>query len=65
VDGKESVAMAIGIESKAKASLGSWIVLTEWDEDHIICLKSVKIDGKRMKADTWYMLKDGKFVKSE
>jgi hypothetical protein len=57
--------MAIGFDSKAKASLGSWIVLTEWDEDHIIFLKSAKIDGKRMKPDTWYMLKGGKFVKSE
>ena len=64
VEGKESVAMAIGYKSKAKGALGCWIVLAEWDEDgeHIIDVRSTKVDGDIIKADTWYILKDGKFV---
>lgn len=25
-------------------------------------LKAVKVDGEKIKADTWYTLKDGEFV---
>lgn len=65
--GKDSVAIAWGIESKAKAALGSYIVLAEWEEDDdgnytIKCAKMHKVDGKTIKPDTFYMLKDGKFV---
>jgi transcription elongation factor len=67
VEGKESIACGLGIENKAKASLGSWIVLTEWGQGdnggwHIKSLKSAKIDGRKLKADVWYELKNGKFV---
>ena len=66
VDGKESVAMAIGYESKAKGKKGCWLVLAEWeyingDGYHIKDVQSVKIDGKNIKANTWYTLKNGKF----
>jgi hypothetical protein len=66
--GKESIAAAIGINSKAKAAKGSWIVLSEWKQDkedswHIKSVKSANVDGKKIKADTWYSLKNGKFVK--
>jgi len=65
VIGKESIACGLGIKSRAKASLNSWIVLAERnDKGVILFIKSAKIDGKRMKADTWYNLIDGKFVKS-
>ena len=65
--GKDSVAIAWGIESKAKAALGSYIVLAEWVEDENVgykfkCAKMHKVDGKTIKPDTFYMLKDGKFV---
>ena len=65
--GDEGVAIALGIESKAKAALGGWIVLTEWKRDknynwHRKKLKSAKVDGKRIKADTFYKLENGKFV---
>jgi hypothetical protein len=67
VEGKESVAMAIGYESKAKGALGCWLVLAEWEQDsngkwHIKTVKSAMVDGKRIKPDTWYMLRNGKFV---
>lgn len=67
VSGKESIAIATGYQSKAKGALGCWIVLAEWDNngEHIICVKSHKVDGNTIKADTFYTLKNGKFVKAE
>ena len=67
VSGKESIAIATGCQSKAKGALGCWIVLAEWDDngEHIICVKSHKVDGNTIKADTFYTLKNGKFVKAE
>ena len=63
VTGKDSIAVANGVGAMAKASLGSWIVLTEYGDDgHIINVKSAKIDGKKLKADTLYTLKGGKFA---
>ena len=67
VEGKESVAIATGVESRAKGSLGCYIVLAEWCRDcrgewYIKDVKSVKVDGKKIKADTFYILRDGKFV---
>jgi len=67
VDGKESVAIALGYQSKAKGAKGCWIVLSEWDEnaEHLKTVKSYKVDGMRIKANTFYMLKDGKAVECE
>ena len=66
VEGKESIALATGINSKAKGKIGCFIVLTEWkeinNEYHIVDVKSAKVDGENIKEDTFYMLKDGKFV---
>ena len=66
VEGKESVAIATGVESRAKGSLGCYIVLAEWYQDeahnwHIKHVESAKVDGKKIKADTFYILRDGKF----
>ena len=69
VEGKESVAMAIGYESKAKGALGCWIVLSEWEgingEYHIKDVQCVKVDGEKIKADTYYRLRNGEFVEAE
>ena len=64
--GKHSVVAAIGYGGMAKAAKGSWITLAEWvrnDEGHWIpsLVKTRKVDGKHIKADTWYKLKNGKF----
>jgi len=32
------------------------------DNEKIICVKSAMIDGKKIKKDTWYQLKDKKFT---
>ena len=66
--GKGSVALSVGRDTRAKGSLGSWIVLTqchkskEDGQDYINLVKVAKVDGKRIKAGTWYTLKKGKFV---
>ena len=63
--GKNSIAAAIGNGSKAKAAAGNWIVLSEYDRDgNVKSVKTAKIDGKKLKADTFYVLKAGKFVKA-
>ena len=66
--GEYSVIMCAGKNSAAKAKAGSWITLSEWvyDEEKGItipkCVKTEYVDGKRIKADTWYQLKNGKFI---
>ena len=67
VEGKESIAIATGIEGRAKGSLGCYIVLAEWYRDecgswHIKHVQSAKVDGVKIKADTFYALKNGEFV---
>ena len=69
VEGKESVAIVTGKNSKAKGSLGSWIVLTERDESDGECcpikdIKAFKVDGEQIKPDTYYELTNGEVVVS-
>ena len=63
--GKHSVVMAAGNNSIAKAKIGSWITLSEWDCINgvwtPICVKTEQVDGERIKADTFYKLVDGEF----
>ena len=67
--GQDSVIMCAGHDSKAKAAIGSWITLAEWkrieDVWKPICVKTEQVDGKRIKADTYYKLIDGKFEEVE
>ena len=66
VKGKDSIAIVTGCQSKAKGSLGCWIVLTERDEEmHILDVKAVRVDGVKIKEDTFYMLKNGKVEEVE
>ena len=65
--GKDAVIMCAGLNSKAKAKIGSWITLAEWKLDdtkgrHVpICVKTEYVDGEKIKSDTWYQLIDGEF----
>lgn len=62
-----SIAIATGIQSKAKGALGSAIVLVErttWN-GYVYPLNNIKaaiVDGEKIKADTWYILRNGEFV---
>ena len=68
--GKNGIAVAWGRDSKAKGALGCYIVLAEYGERNgqeypLINAKMHKVDGKTIKPDTWYKLKNGKFVEVE
>ena len=66
--GENGIAVAWGRDSKAKGALGCYIVLAEYgdwngSEYPFLNAKMHKVDGKTIKPDTWYKLKNGKFVK--
>lgn len=70
VSGKDSIAIVTGKDSKAKGSIGCWIVLTErgdWDGNTypIKEVKAVKVDGELIKPDTYYKLNHGKIIPCE
>lgn len=66
--GEDSVIMCAGNSSMAKAKVGSWITLAEWkwsdkkNRNVPVCVKTEYVDGENIKADTWYQLKNRKFV---
>ena len=67
VSGNESFAIATGYQGKVKGALGCWIACAEWAEDdngnwHPVDFKAVRVDGKKIKADTWYRLEKGNFI---
>ena len=70
VSGVGSVALVVGRGSKAKASIGSAIVIVErgeWDGKTypMLGIKAAIVDGKKIKADTWYKLVNGEFMEVE
>ncbi|ELN2739713.1 hypothetical protein RZA61_005236, partial [Pluralibacter gergoviae] len=67
VSGSHSVAAAFGIESKARASASSAIVLCYRDEDgELIHIRASKVGENGIKPDTWYTLNaDGLFEEVE
>ena len=63
--GEKALVMSAGRNTRAKAKVGSWIVLTEYDTNYDIkCVKAEYVDGERIKGDTLYMLVNGEFVKA-
>ena len=64
--GENSIAASIGFNSTAKAAKGSWIVLAEYDQNYkVICVKTVKVDGRKIKAGKYYKLVNKKFVEAK
>jgi len=65
--GEEGYAASLGIEGRAKGAIGCWLTLAEWQEIdntwHRVDVQTKKVDGKNIKADTFYQLKNGKFTK--
>ena len=65
--GKNSVVMCAGHNSIAKAKIGSWITLSEWERDVNdnwvpINVVTKKVDGIEIKEDTYYKLVNGVFT---
>jgi hypothetical protein len=47
----------------AKGPKGGWLVLSEIGDDlKIKAVGVARVDGKKIKADTYYQIKGGKFV---
>ena len=66
MEGKRSVASAIGARCQISGKKGDWIVLAEWDVDdngkyYPKCVKAGQIDGETLKEDVMYRLEDGEF----
>lgn len=77
----ESVAVAWGYKGKAMSVLGSHIVLAEWkyigkedDERYdrseqkaweFVGAKMFRVDGEKVKPDTWYRLENGELMEVE
>lgn len=63
--------MCAGSRSKAKGKKGSWITLAEWVKDEEkgryvpVCVKTERVDGEKIKEDTYYTMKNGEFVEVE
>ena len=63
--GEQSVALASGYNGRARGAVGSWIVLTERDDNMIIlAMEAVKVDGAKIKPDVYYRLRGGKVVEA-
>jgi len=64
--GAEGCAVALSIESVASGIKGSWLTIAEWkfknNEWHRVDVKTVKVDGKKIKENIPYQLKNGKFI---
>lgn len=45
-----------------RAKKGSWIILISGSNRDSMYAKAEKVDGKRIKEDTWYELRNGKFI---
>ena len=71
----ESIAVAWGYKGKAKGVFGSYLVLADWEgnekaywkqeEWSLKGAKMVRVDGEKIKADTWYTMKNGEILEVE
>ena len=64
--GDQCIAVAWGEESRARGKLGTYIVVSEHDDDgNIIDAKIVRVDGEAVKENTWYTLQNGEISEVE
>jgi|GEM_PF-2441125 len=67
VEDPDSLAVVWGKDSMAKGCVGAYLILTEWNTEiegyeYLCGTKMIQVDGKRIKADTYYELKNGEVV---
>ena len=65
--GFANISVGWGKNNKCKGVIGSYLVLSEWgewdgDKYPLLCAQMVIVDGKQIKEDTFYALKDGEIV---
>ena len=71
----ESVAVAWGYKGRARGVIGSHLVLANWEGDeryyntqykwNLKGAKMVRVDGEKIKENTWYTIKNGEVVEDE
>ena len=71
----ESIAIAWGYKGKAKGVIGSYLVLADWEGDEnnfwtqeewsLKGAKMIRVDGDKIKADTWYTMENWEIVEVE
>lgn len=66
VSAEQAVAVSLGALAQARGGIGSWLVLAERASDGvtIVNIKTARVDGIHIKADTFYALVDGEFVEA-
>ena len=57
-----AIAVAWGPFGRAKGVLGAHIVCAEWRNGKLVDAKMAVVDGNKIKAGTYYMLKNGEFA---
>lgn len=63
--GEQSIAASLGRNGAAKGPKGGWLVLSEIGDDlKVKAVGVARVDGKKIKADTYYQIKGGKFVEA-
>ena len=64
--GKSGIASNLGIYGQAAGKIGTWLILAEWIEKgwsyELKEVKTVKVDGKKIKENTYYSLEKGELV---
>ena len=61
-DNPTAIAVAWGLQGRAKGVIGAHIVCAEWRDGNLVDAKMAVVDGDKIKADTYYMLKNGEFT---
>ena len=67
--GKKGLSVAIGINVRVKGGIGAVLVIAEENENEndysVKEFATAIVDGKDIKADTWYKLENGKLVEAD
>lgn len=61
-DNPTAIAVAWGPFGRVKGVLGAHVVCAEWRNGKLVEAKMAVVDGDKIKADTYYMLKNGEFA---
>ena len=64
-DNPTAIAVAWGPFGRVKGVLGAHVVCVEWRNGKLVEAKMAVVDGDKIKADTYYMLKNGEFAEVE
>ena len=64
VEQSDCVAVAWGTNGKAKGATGSYLVLADWLGSDFKGAQMVRVDGKKIKANTWYTMVNGEIVEA-